>query len=140
MNDKFTNITVALEQAINVLERLINLEAPSFDKEWERHPAVVAIRDAHYFAELTHRILSETKESMDGKVSTVRVSTSVDPRSACQIPPEVMNKEIEYQHAKALAREVARHAITAIRQDPVFDMMVFETTVTFIAPKKEKSR
>ena len=140
MNDRFTEVSDALDQAMNVLKRIVNSESVSVGNEYERRLINNLLSDMRYYAELANRILLDARESMGGKASTVRVSTSVDPRSACQIPPEVMEKEVEYQHANALAREVAMHAITAIRQDPVFDMMVFETTVTFIAPEKEKNR
>lgn len=140
MNDRFTEVSDALDQAMNVLKRIVNSESVSIGNEYERRLINNLLSDMRYYAELANSILLDARESMGGKASTVRVSTSVDHRDACQIPPEVMEKEIKCQHADALAREVAMHAITAIRQDPVFDMMVFETTVTFIAPEKEKNR
>jgi hypothetical protein len=140
INEQFTNITGALDHATQVVNRIAGLQIPRINDETERRQVLNMVSYTRDSTELLIRILSDMKDSMGGKASTVRVSTSVDPRSACQIPPEVMEKEIKYQHADALAREVARHAITAIRQDPVFDMMVFETTVTFIAPEKEKNR
>jgi hypothetical protein len=125
---------------MQVANRLADLLIPRISDERERRQVINLVSYVQSYAELLHRILSDTKESMDGKVSTLRVSTSVGLHTMSRIPTEVMEKEVEYQHANALAREVARHAITAIRQDPVFNAMVFETTVTFIAPEKEKNR
>lgn len=139
MDSRFTDVVYALDRALLTVEHLSNTRIVPISDAYERRQVLNMVSDIKDCAELLHRILSDAKESMDGKVSTIRVNTSVDPRSMLHIPPEVMKKEVEYQHADALAREVARHAITAIRQDPVFNAMVFETTVTFVEPNKEKN-
>jgi hypothetical protein len=139
MNEQFTNITKSLDRALLAVEHLSNTRIVPINDANERRQVLNMVSDIKDCAELLHRILSDTKESMDGKVSTLRVSTSVGLHTMSRIPTEVMEKEVEYQHANALAREVARHAITAIRQDPVFNAMVFETTVTFVEPNKEKN-
>ena len=139
MDNRLTEVSGALDQAMNVLKRIVNSESVSIGNKYERRLINNLLSDMRYYAELANSILLDARESMDGKVSTIRVNTSVDPRSMLHIPPEVMKKEVEYRHADALAREVARHTLTSLRQDPVFDMMVFETTVTFVEPNKEKN-
>jgi uncharacterized protein YjaG (DUF416 family) len=139
MDDRFTDVTDALDRALLTVEHLSNTRIVPISDDYERLQVLNMVGDIKDCAELLHRILSDAKKSMGGKVSTIRVSTSVDQHSMCKIPPEVMGKEVEYQHAHALAREVARHALISMRQDLLYGGAIFETTVTFVEHNREKN-